>query len=59
MAKRKIATIQQNDITAVVRYDSEFSEYSVHLVGQSSDSDYFTDSKEDALQTAHIMVFGE
>jgi hypothetical protein len=50
MSKRIVYRTDGGDV--VVRYDSDFREYSVHEKGEPYDHDYFTDDRQDAEDTA-------
>ena len=38
-----------------IYWDSEYQEYSVAVVGQTDAATYFTDDKQDAIDTAKLM----
>ena len=54
MALRKIKVDSLIGSPVSVYFNSEYSEYIVRIKGNSS-ADYFTDDKQDALQTAQRM----
>lgn len=56
MALRKIGTVVVGSTTATVHRDSEWNEYRVRVVGASANSDYFTDDKQDAFDTAKALA---
>ena len=56
---RKITTVSFENKEAKVLYDREWQEYRVILMDDGrKESTYFTDDKEDAIQTANQMVTG-
>jgi len=59
--KRQIVTINKSIIGAIARvwYDVELSEYSVmfHIDGiPCPELNYFTDDRDDAIGTAHVVL---
>ena len=56
MSKRIIKAFRnEQGQTVVVRYDTEWQEYTCEIKG-SPDATYFTDDKADALSTAEVML---
>ena len=55
MALRKIKVDSLIGSPVSVYFNSEYSEYIVKIKGNSA-ADYFTDDKQDALQTARHML---
>ena len=59
MARRKIATVQNEYAKALVQLDSEWQEYRVRLYVAGvlqPDADYHTDDRTDAVCTANAMI---
>jgi hypothetical protein len=60
MAKRKIESFWTGNVAVTVYRDSEWAEYIVILVVDGVEEDrYHTDSRQDALDTAHKMMMTE
>ena len=55
---RTIRTVQKGNRTVRVRYNSEWQEYvcQLYIKGMHMRTDYHTDDKMDALQTAVVMA---
>jgi hypothetical protein len=59
MAKRRIHTYENNGKQAKVYRNSDFDEYEVRFSVQGEDlpdADYFTNDKQDAIDTAYNWV---